>query len=273
MAFRVIASVAEKEFLNARRDMRVIALSVIFTLLSLGIAYLGSAPTGALGVRGFDVTVASLVSLGIFIIPLVALLLGYDAVVGEAEKGTLGLLLALPVTRTEVLLGKFLGLTAILALSITAGFGTAGVLIALEAGMKEVSSYLFFIATSLLLGMAFLSIGLLLSTIASEKSRAVFGAVFLWLFFVVIYDLVLLGLMVTTKGTLGTKAFSFLLTLNPTDAFRILNLLGLEEMRKALGLATLIPEAYTSTIFAASLAVWIILPLSAAVAFFNRRDY
>ncbi len=273
MAFGVIASVAEKEFLNARRDMRVIALSVIFTLLALGIAYFGSAPTGTLGLRGFDVTVASLVSLGVFIIPLVALLLGYDAVVGEEERGTMGLLLALPVTRTQVLLGKFLGLAGILTLSTTAGFGLAGILIGVAAGMDEVLSYLVFITTATLLGMAFLSMGLLLSTVSSEKSRAVFGSIFIWLFFVAIYDLILLGLVVTAKGALSTNVFAFLLALNPTDAFRILNLLRLEEMRTTLGLATLIPEAYSAAIFAAALAAWIILPLFAAVVLFNRKDY
>lgn len=273
MVIRALLSVAGKEFLNARRDMRVIAISVIFTLLALGIAYFGSAPTGTLSIRGFDVTVASLVSLSIFIVPLVALLLGYDAVIGEEEKGTMGLLLALPVTRAEVLLGKFLGLSAILLLSITASFGLAGIVIALAAGLEEVSSYLVFIATSILLGMVFLSLALLLSTIASEKSRAVFGAIFIWLFFVVIYDLILLGLMVTTGGSLSTRIFSFLLMLNPTDAFRILNLLELEEMRASLGLATLIPEAHSSRIFATALGAWIILPLLAAVLLFRRKDY
>jgi Cu-processing system permease protein len=273
LMFKVIISVAEKEFLNARRDMRVIAISAIFTLLALGIAYFGSAPTGQVSFRGFDVTVASLVSLAIFIVPLVALLLGYDAIVGEKEKSTLGLLLALPVTRAEVLIGKFVGLSGTLVLSITAGFGLAGIVIGLEAGLEEASSYLVFIATSILLGMVFLSLALLLSTLASEKSKAIFGAIFFWFFFVIIYDLALLGLLISSDGAISPRVFSFLLMLNPTDVFRILNLIGLEEVRASLGLATLIPAAYSSAVFVSALAAWVVLPLLAAVLVFRRRGY
>jgi len=273
VAIRILLRVAEKEFLNARRDTRIIAISIIFTLLALGIAYFGSAPTGMLGVRGFDVTVASLVSLSIFIVPLVALLLGYDAIVGEDEMGTLGLLLSFPVTRAEVLMGKFIGLSTILFLSTAMGYGLAGIVIALAAGIEELGSYLVFIATSVLLGMVFLSLALFLSAISGQKSRAVFGAISIWIFFVIIYDLILLGLMIFTKGALGTKVFSLLLMLNPTDAFRLLNLLGLEVMRTSLGLATLIPEAYSSMVFALALAVWVIAPLLGAIVVFRKRDY
>jgi len=50
---------------------------------------------------------ASLVSLAIYLVPLISLILGYDAIVGERERGSLDLLLALPITRLELLLGKY----------------------------------------------------------------------------------------------------------------------------------------------------------------------
>ena len=57
--------------------------------------------------------------------PLVALLMAFDAVAGEVERGTLPLLLTYPVARWEVLLGKLLAHLAILALAIVAGYGAA----------------------------------------------------------------------------------------------------------------------------------------------------
>lgn len=51
----------------------------------------------------------------IYLVPLIAVLLGYDAIVGEQEGGLLELLLSMPITRLAILLGKYLGLSAALA--------------------------------------------------------------------------------------------------------------------------------------------------------------
>src|SRR3546814_13191470 len=87
---------------------------------------LGSTPTGTVGASPFGGVVVSLASLTIFLLPLLALLLSFDAVVGEAERGTLLLLLAYPVGRWQVVLGKFLGHASILALAPVIGYGAAG---------------------------------------------------------------------------------------------------------------------------------------------------
>ena len=99
---RVIAS---KEFRDRIRNRWVLAVALIFSLFSVAIAYFGTAQQGEVGFRGIDVTVASLVSLVIYLVPLIALVLGYDAVVGEKERGSLELLLSMPITRFEILLG------------------------------------------------------------------------------------------------------------------------------------------------------------------------
>src|SRR3546814_18767082 len=90
---------------------------------------LGSTPTGTVGASPFGGVVVSLASLTIFLLPLLALLLSFDAVVGEAERGTLLLLLAYPVGRWQVVLGKFLGHASLLALATVIGYGAAGALL------------------------------------------------------------------------------------------------------------------------------------------------
>ena len=55
--------------------------------------------------------------------PLIALLISHDAIVGEMERGTMLLLLSYPVARWQVLLGKFLGHLAILAFATCLGYG------------------------------------------------------------------------------------------------------------------------------------------------------
>ena len=110
-----IRILAAKEFRDRLRNRWVIAVAIIFTLFALAISYFGAAQQGSVGPGNIQVTIASLVSLVIYLIPLIALMLGYDAIVGERERGSLDLLLSLPITRLELLLGKFLGLSAALS--------------------------------------------------------------------------------------------------------------------------------------------------------------
>ena len=89
------------------------------------LAFLGAAPTGTAKASGLAVTIVSLSSLTIFLVPLIALLLSYDAIVGEVDRGTMALLLAYPVARWQVVLGKFAGHLAILGFAIVVGYGLA----------------------------------------------------------------------------------------------------------------------------------------------------
>jgi Cu-processing system permease protein len=88
----------------------VLAVALVFAVFALAIAYFGAAQQGQVGFHGYRTTIASLASLVIYLVPLIALILGYDTIVGERERGALELLLTMPISRLEVLLGKYLGL-------------------------------------------------------------------------------------------------------------------------------------------------------------------
>ncbi|MBF0310468.1 MAG: ABC transporter permease subunit, partial [Magnetococcales bacterium] len=118
--------VAAKEVKDALRNRWIVSATLLLAGLAFGLAFLGSTPTGALGAKPLAVVVVSLASLTIFLLPLIALLLSYDALVGEMERGTLLLLLTYPVTKGQVILGKFLGHTVVLGLATVVGYGAAG---------------------------------------------------------------------------------------------------------------------------------------------------
>ena len=127
MEIAQIATIASKEFWDRIRNRWVLAVALVFTAFALVIAYFGAAQQGSVGFRSIDITIASLVSLVIYLIPLIALVLGFDAIVGERERGSLDLLLSMPITRLELLLGKYVGLAAALTFSTIAGFGLVAI--------------------------------------------------------------------------------------------------------------------------------------------------
>lgn len=263
--FRQIGILARKEFRERIRNRWVLAVTLVFAAFALAIAYFGAAQQGSVGVRGIGVTIASLVSLVIYLVPLIALILGFDAIVGERERGSLDLLLSLPLTRLELLLGKFLGLSAALTCATVVGFGLAGVLLAFSLPASAFYHYLGFILSAVLLGMAFLSLAVTVSVFANDRGRASGVAIALWFFFVLVYDLLLLGGLVVSGGGVGGALFPYLLLLNPADVFRILNIFGLDDVRTLYGLTTVFPkELAHPLLLGAVMVAWIVAPLTLA---------
>ena len=271
MEFAQIATVAAKEFWDRIRNRWVLAVALVFTAFALSIAYFGAAQQGSVGFRSIEVTIASLVSLVIYLIPLIALVLGFDAIVGERERGSLDLLLSMPITRLELLLGKYLGLAAALTFSTIAGFGLVGMVLAAQLDLAALFHYFGFMLSSVLLGCAFLSLAVMVSVFAADRTRASGLAIALWFFFVLIFDLLLLGALVVTGGQTGGEFFPYLLLANPADVFRILNIFALEDVRTLYGLATVFPPALARPgLLGAVMFAWIALPLAIAAWKFRK---
>lgn len=265
MQWSQILTLASKELRDHLRNRWVLAVALVFTVFSLVITYFGGAVQGQLGLRSIEFTIASLVSLVIYLIPLIALLLGFDAIVGERERGSLDLLLALPITRLELLLGKYLGLAAALTASTLTGFAVVALLLYRQFSWPGLFHYLGFMVSSVLLGLVFLSLALLISVVARERARASGLAIGLWFFFVLVFDLLLLGGLVATGGSYGGDAFAYLLLFNPADVFRILNVFSLEDVRTLYGLTSIIPTALAKPwLMGAVMVAWIVLPLGLA---------
>lgn len=78
---------AWREFLNAIRNLWLLMSVTALLLLSLSLALLDSAPAGQLSASALQVSVVGLTSLGVYLIPLIALLISFDTIVGEQEQG------------------------------------------------------------------------------------------------------------------------------------------------------------------------------------------
>jgi len=101
-----------------------------------------------------DITVISLSSLSVYLIPRIELMLSFDALVGEFERGTMMLLLTYPVTLWQVIMGKFLGHVLILFVAILLGYGGAILIMTTVMGGSHEGwqAYVIMMMTSLVLG-------------------------------------------------------------------------------------------------------------------------
>ncbi len=171
----------------------------------------------------------------------------------------------MPITRFELLLGKYLGLAAALTFSTVAGFGLVAIVLAAQLNPDALFHYAGFVFSSVLLGLAFLSLAVMVSAFAPDRTRASGLAIALWFFFVLVFDLLLLGALIVTGGSYGGGIFPYLMLANPADVFRILNIFALDDVRTLYGLATVFPRALADPgLLGLVMAAWIVAPLGIA---------
>ncbi|MDO5091279.1 MAG: ABC transporter permease subunit [Cardiobacteriaceae bacterium] len=270
-------TLARKEYKDGIRNRWVLAITILLALFALSLVFLGSAPVGETKASPIAITIVSLASLNIFLLPLIALLLAYDTIVGESENGTMLLLLSYPLSRWQVVLGKYLGQSLILATATLAAYAIAAAALLLQHKNLNLSwnlwrPYLTMTLSTLALGCAFLAIGYLISALARERARAAGMAIGAWLFFVLIYDIALLSALILDKGRIiGEKTLSWLLWANPADSYRLLNLGSGDNAHVAGMLNVGHSAALSPPLLILSLALWIILPLALAILRFQRK--
>lgn len=267
---------AAKELRDGLRNRWVAACVLLLGGLALALSLIGTAPTGAVKASVLESAVVSLSSLSVYLLPLIALMLAYDALVGEAERGTLALLLTYPVRRWQVVVGKFIGHSLILLIAILLGYGTAAVagVASADFDLAGLDAYLAMMGSSLLLGMVFVALAYLISILARERATAAGMAVGLWMLFVVLYDLLLLGLLlVDEQQRIGAGLFSTLLLLSPADVYRVFNLAAFGEVARFTGVSGVgAGEGFSAGVLLALLAAWVLVPLLLTVQLFQRRE-
>jgi len=280
MKSNIIISIAKKEILDNIRNKWVIIISIMFAVLTLVISYFGS--LGNHGWQDLGLTIVGMQSLVTLLIPIIALILGYAAIIGEIERGSMSSLLSLSTTRFEIMVGKFLGLAGVLCFTIFVGFGIGGLVIAVNVSNVNFADYLAFIGATMLLGLVFLSMALFLSTIFTKRSSAMGGAILLWFAFRVILPVVSVGLLafsinfstITPESSIVVPDSYHVLNLfNPTTVYSslITKVIGSVNSMDIMNLVPL-PSWYSSGLLLGILLVWIIIFFFLGFWRFNKKD-
>ncbi|MUW16036.1 ABC transporter permease subunit [Halorubrum sp. CBA1125] len=265
-AVRHVLAVAATEYRLAVRGRWALALTGLFTVFGAMILTFGGS---AVGPEGMARTVASLASLAAYLVPLAALAVGYDAIVGREAEGWLAVVFSLPVRRGEVVVGAYLGRLIVLAGATVLGFGFTGFLLLREFGTAHWGAFLAFLAGTVAVGAAFLAIAVLLSTVAREKTHALGLALLVWVWFVLVHDLLALG--VVAAVSLPDAALSAMLAANPVSVFRVLVLSGLGTTAGGGFTAAIADAGLSQGLLAATLLAWCVVPVAAAAKLVDRR--
>lgn len=263
-----------KEVRDALGSRWLVGYAVALGLLGAAAAVAGLGSARGLGLQGFGRTTATLTNLCLLLSPLVALTMGSLSIAGERDRGTLDHLLAQPIERHELVLGKYCGLLLALGAATVVGFAPAGLAVAWASGPASLLRLLPFPLLACLLVASMLAVGVVISVRSPSGVQALGQALVLWFLFVLVYDLLLVGALVTSG--LGAGALALLLVLNPVDSARVLVVLLLEPDLYLLGPAgALLVETLTvpgtALVLCGSLGLWTVVPLGLALRSFRLR--
>ena len=277
---RAIYSVAKKEFADNVRNRWIIALTVLFAVLTLLASYMAGAQMGGDSVLGgMEETVLTLLSISAILIPLIAVMLGYASISGECESGSMGILLSYPIRRGEILAGKLIGLGSVIVVSTVVGFGATGVLIAATVGAESGAAYLTFIGLTILSGFLYLSMAMLFSTIAKRRATSLGAGVVLF-FWSMIYGMVVFGIYMATGGDfldLMTGATPFpdwlyaTIVFSPTDLYQMA-VMAAFRVEEVFGFRMEVPYFMTTTFAVMVQILWTEIAVVLAYFSFERRD-
>ena len=148
-----------------------------------------------------------------FLIPLVAIALTFDAVNGEFNRRTLSRVLAQPIYRDALLLGKFLGALLSLSIALIALWllviGLGLLLLGLPPSTEEMVRMLGFLVATIAYGGVWLALALLFSVVFRAPATAALAALGTWLIFSLFWSIItpiIAGLIAgPPEGLLGPR--------------------------------------------------------------------
>jgi Cu-processing system permease protein len=247
----------------------------VFTVLALGITYFGTATAGVAGVQGFERTTASLLNLVLYLVPLLGLMLGTLAL--SRDRAGNELLFSQPIGRQQILYGRVMGTFCGAAAAMLVGFGLAGTVVVWELGIEGFSRYAGMVVLSLALAAVFVALGALVGVASASRTRAFGLALCLWFFFVLFYDLLIIGLAFAVRERTANVMIFLSLFGNPVDLVRISTVLTIGDpsifgSAGAALLKFLGGPARSQVVLGVAIAAWFIAPLWVAGRLLRRVD-
>ncbi|MDG4897700.1 ABC transporter permease subunit [Mesorhizobium sp. WSM4976] len=201
--FTGLSTIALKEAADHMNSIRIHLVMLLVLLTAIGSVYAAIGQIKAtigedqfLFLRLFTTAQQPLPSfvffLG-FLIPLVAIALGFDAINGEYTRRTMSRILSQPIYRDALLTGKFLGGLLVIAICLVALWlmvtGLGMLLLGLPPGGEEIARGLAFLFASLVYAGVWLAVAVACSTLVKSPATSALCALTIWLLFAVFWPM------------------------------------------------------------------------------------
>jgi ABC-2 type transport system permease protein len=218
-----LTQVARKDFEDAVRS------KMVWGIIGVFVGFMGFVMLAALSAtEGADApgnaALGLTAQLSQLFVPLVALVVGYMAVVGERRSGSLRVLLTYPHSRRDIVFGKLLGRSVVIAIALGVGATLSLLVATVLVAAPDVGNTSGLVASIIMFGVAFTGVAVGISASVGTRGRAMALAIGSLLVFLLVWDAAAAGVYAAVTGSLPgleVEAWYFLLKrLSPIGAFR-----------------------------------------------------
>ena len=252
-----LSAVLTKEMADHLTGARVLILEVLVLLTAVGTVYTAlksistAEDTQFLYLKLFTTAQDPLPPFVFFLailVPLLAIALSFDSVNGEFNRRTLSRVLAQPVYRDALLLGKFLG--GLLTLSIVFSaiwlliFGIGIFKLGVPPTAEETGRALWFLLATIFYGGIWMALAMLFSSIFRSSATAALASIAVWAFFIFFWNIVV-GLLApalspqqitTVQDLVATNQIQLLLSrVSPITLYADIATIMLQPTERFLG--------------------------------------
>ena len=217
------AVVARKDFEDAVRSKMLWAITVLFVVFTAGGMF--AVDLAFDDMQAFD-ALMWLSAPASLIVPITALIAAYLSIAGERESGSIKLLLGLPHTRRDVLVGKLLGRTGVVAVATFVAFAAGAVVLLVQYGSLPVVAFSLLGLLTFFFALTFVGIAVGISAMTATRARAMASAIGVFFIFELLWDVVPTGVYYLVEGTVPNPAvqklpawYFFVQRLTPSNAY------------------------------------------------------
>jgi len=189
--------IARVEFGNMVRSNKFLAIVAIFTLMLLSglcrvtepsaMLSFGAATPEVESSKKLALKVMGVIGINVpMLVPVVAVMLGFDIISGKVEKGIVRTLLAQPISRDHIIAGTFVaGLTSLLvgvAIPLALSLSLAILLLGITPSLTDIALLITYVSVVAVFALAYYALSVFFSTVTSNSVKSLAAGTLVWLF-------------------------------------------------------------------------------------------
>ncbi|MBU8878316.1 ABC transporter permease [Bacillus sp. FJAT-29790] len=169
----------------------------------------------------FNRSIAMLINLSLWLIPIICLILGANSIIADKESGRFSLYKTYQTSNWHYLCSKFFSLVFSLFIVMGVSYGLFGFVFAIIGRSFQASVYQVFMIVNLLLIIVFSAASILIGAISKTRMQGLSFALFFWSIVVFVYEFVLFSVIEWVPYSMKLASLFFFILLNPVESIRV----------------------------------------------------
>lgn len=178
--------------------------------------------------NAYSRSIAMLINLSLWILPIICLILGTNSIVADKEEGRFSLYRTYQSPMIFYLVSKYVSLCVSLIITLGLSYGLFGLFLFIKGSLIDAAMFGIFLSLNLFIVLVFSGLAVLIGSYSVTRMQGLSLALFAWSFLVFVYEFIVFSVIDNIAyGQKLSALFVFILA-NPIESVRVwaINQLG-----------------------------------------------